>query len=305
MAIFVVLLGKIVWLYILIALGWVAGAFVDVRREPVANLLLYVISPIVVFEGASTVPLSAATLSLPLFFLLLCSVLCGVFFIAAKPFFRDGTRNLAAFASADGNTGYFGIPVALALLGDRFLGFIVLGSLGFLLYESTVGFYVLARGNFSMRESLRKLLRLPLLYAFVAGLLFQFLHLALPEGAPAILTNVRGAYSVLGMMVIGLGLTGLDLSAIDGRLLTFTSIAKFLVWPLVVIGLVRFDSTYLHFFTEDIHKAMLLLSVVPLAVNTVIFSTALDVQPRKAAVAVFLSTLLALVVIPVVAVLYF
>ncbi len=305
MSLFFILLGKLAWLYALIALGWVAGTVVGVRREPVANLLLYTVSPIVVFEGASTVPLSAATLSLPFLFLVICSILCGVFFAAAKPFWRDGTRNLAAFASADGNTGYFGIPVALALLGERSLGFIVLGSLGFLLYESTVGFYVLARGNFSMRESVRKMLRLPLLYAFVAGLLFQLLHLPLPEGAASVLANVRGAYSVLGMMVIGLGLTGLSVSAFDCRLLLFTGIAKFLVWPLVILGILSFDAAFTHVFSQEIQRVVLLLSVVPLAANTVILSTVLDVQPRKAAIAVLVSTLLALAVIPAMAILFF
>jgi hypothetical protein len=127
----------------------------------------------------------------------------------------------------------------------------------------------------------------------------------MPEGAPAVLANVRGAYSVLGMMVIGLGLTGLDLSAVDVRLLSFTSITKFLVWPLIVIGLIRLDDSFFRFFTGDMHKAMLLLSVVPLAVNTVILSTVLGVQPRKAAVAVFMSTLLALFVIPIMATFFF
>ncbi len=299
------LIGKLVWLYLLILLGWVAGTVVRVHREPIANLLLYILSPIVVFEGASTVSLTAANLSLPFFFLCLCSILCGIFFLAAKPLWRDGTRNLAAFASADGNTGYFGIPVALVLLGRESLGLIVLGSLGFLLYESTVGFFVLARGNFSVAESLRKLLRLPLLYAFVAGLLFQWFHLSLPGGASGILESARGAYSVLGMMVIGLGLTGLTLTAVDMRLLLFTGVAKFFIWPLVLLGFLQVDTVFLHVFSPEAHRVMLLLSAVPLAVNTVILSTVLQVQPRKAAVAVLVSTLLALLVIPLIALWFF
>jgi len=38
--------------------------------------------------------------------------------------------------------------------------------LGINLYEFTVGFYLSARGHFSVRQSLAKIARLPLIYAF-------------------------------------------------------------------------------------------------------------------------------------------
>ncbi len=298
MAVFLALLLKLLPLYILIALGYVSGRYLRVQRDSVAFLLLYAVAPIVVFEGARTVALRADTLALPFFFLVLCSALCAIFYIVASFFWKDATRNLAAFASADGNTGYFGIPAALALFSPSILGVVVLGSMGFLLFESTFGFFILARGKFSLRQSMGKVLRLPLLYAFLIGLAANLIHLSLLSGFQAAMIDVRGAYTVLGMMTIGLGLSGLERSSVDLSLVVFTCIAKFVCWPLLMAGIIAIDTHFLHFFSVDVHHVMMLLAVVPLAVNTVALSAIVRAQPGKAAFAVLVSTVVALFFIP-------
>jgi len=49
----------------------------------------------------------------------------------------------------------------------------VLCILGFVLYENTLGFYIVARANFSIKESIRKVLKLPTIYAFLLGVLLN------------------------------------------------------------------------------------------------------------------------------------
>jgi predicted permease len=242
-----------------------------------------------------------AAVTLPFFFLALCTILALIFFVLAGFVWKDATRNLAAFATADGNTGYFGIPVALALFGERSLSYIVLGSIGFVLYENTVGYFILARSNSSVRESVRKVLRLPTIFAFIAGLLFQLTPFDIPDALRGGILNVRGAYSMLGMMMIGLGLAGLRLNELDGKLFAFTSLGKFIVWPLVMFGIIAFDVRFLHVYGTEVHQVMLLLSMVPLAANTVALSTLANVHPQKAAMAVLASTIVALFFIPAMA----
>jgi predicted permease len=277
-----------------------------VKRRLVAVLLLYFLSPLVVFEGAMTVHLSRGTLILPLLFFVVCSILCLLFYASGSFFWGRGNslKNLAAFASANGNTGYFGIPVSLALFGEKTLGLVVLCSLGFLLYESSVGFLVLARGSFTLRESLRKLLRLPLLYAFAVGLAWNVLHLPSPNSLSTVLHLVRSVYSILGMMLVGLGLSGEGFSAVDGRLIGFTTAAKYAIWPVLMLAIISADRSFFHLFGADVHGVLLLMGMVPLAVNTVVYSSALRVFPEKAAVAVMVSTLVALFMIPALSVVF-
>lgn len=64
------------------------------------------------------------------------------------------------------------------------------------------------------------------------------------------------------------------------------------------------DTTYLHFCTPLMHQVMFLLSIVPLAANTVALATELKAEPEKAATSVFFSTLFVLFYIPVMTMLF-
>ncbi|MDD5103940.1 MAG: hypothetical protein PHX93_06130 [Candidatus Peribacteraceae bacterium] len=306
MTLFLALTGKLLPLYLFIVLGYLLGVFLHLRRRPVALLLLYVLSPIVVFEGGWTAPLSRGTLALPILFLVICSALCGLFYLLSGFFWKrgDSMRNLAAFASANGNSGYFGIPAGLALFGQQTLGIIVLCSLGFVLYESSTGFFTLARSNFTLRESVRKVVALPVLYAFALGVAANVWQVPESATVAGVLHAVRSAFSIMGMLLIGVSLAGERITAIDGRLLAFTTVAKTVVWPTLMLCLIALDRTVFRIFSEDIHGVLLLMGMIPLAVNTVVYSSVLKVHPEKAAVAVMVSTCLALFFIPAVSVMF-
>jgi len=306
MAVFFALVGKLLPLYLFIVAGYLLGVFLHLKRRPVALLLLYVLSPIVVFEGGWTAPLSRGTLALPLLFLVICSVLCGLFYLLSGLVWKrgDSIRNLAAFASANGNSGYFGIPAGLALFGQQSLGIIVLCSLGFVLYESSTGFFTLARSNFTLRESMRKAAALPVLYAFALGIVANIWRLPEPATVSLFLHGVRTVFSVIGMLLIGVSLAGERLSAIDAKLLAFTTIAKTVVWPVLMLLFIALDRNVFQIFDEDVHGVLLLMGMIPLAVNTVVYSSVLKVHPEKAAVAVMVSTVLALFFIPAISMLF-
>jgi len=65
------------------------------------------------------------------------------------------------------------------------------------------------------------------------------------------------------------------------------------------------DNITLQLYNTSIHKVMILMSIVPLAANTVAFATELKAQPEKASLAVMLSTLFALFYIPLITLSFF
>ena len=75
---------------------------------------------------------------------------------------------------------------------------------------------------------------------------------------------------------------------------------KFIIWPLIVSALIYFDKSFFHIFPSGSYEVMLLMSITPIAANTVIFASELKVEPEKAAMAVFSSTVIALFYIPLV-----
>lgn len=298
MNVFLTILQGIAPLYLIIALGFVAGKYARVDRASVATLIFYFISPVVFFASVAKVQVDVGVIALPIIMFGISTALCLGALWAAKKFWRDDTPNILALSSGTANTGYFGLPVALMLFDEHALGMYFAAMLGMAVYESSVGYYVTARGRHTPREALRKVARLPVLYAFLAGLAASLLGLHLPQPLEQLATHFRGAYVVLGMMIVGLGLSTVKRLSLDVKFTGFAFAVKYAVWPVVVLALVALDNALLHFLGTEEHRIMLLLAVVPMAANSVVFATLLDAHPEKVATAVLLSTLLGLIYVP-------
>ena len=295
---FTFLTSKIILLCLLVVIGYVLGKWRPLDAKTIASLLLYVISPIMIFQGMTLSTLSAGFFLLPLLFFTLASIVGWSTLQVAKRYWTDGTANLLAFTAGTANTGYFGFPIVLALFGDEGLAVAILSMAGFTLYEVTLGFYFTARGSHSLRESIRRVVRLPFLYAIIAGILLNQWAPPFIKETVLLLDPFKGAYTVLGMMMIGLSLSSVKLGDCDGWFIASCFALRFVLWPILLTGIIILDETYYGFFNPTHQGIIWLVGVVPLAANTVVVATELNVQPQKAALAVMLSTLFSIVYIP-------
>jgi len=303
--IFFNLLIKLIPLYCLICLGYIAARRLQAQKETVAKLLIYIIAPAVVFYGTYTAKLDLAHLSLPILFFALGTLSALVFLgIGSWIYPNDSTKNILAFAAGTGNTGYFGLPLVLALLGDAAFSVTVLMIMGVVFFENTIGFFLTAKGHHTVKESVVKVVRLPSVYAFVLGILLNIAGVHLGETLVITIGYFKGAYTLLGMMIIGMGLTTVTVKHIDKTFIGLALLAKFIFWPAVIMGIIAIDKAVFHIYTPAIYSILTLMSIVPLAANTVSVATELNVHPDKAAVAVLLSTLFALFYIPLIVTLF-
>lgn len=302
MAVFLSLFTRLIPLLTLVVFGFIAGRYLKVHRESIAKLLIYLVAPVVFFSSVSQIELRPEYLFVPVMFYGLGCAICWLYLrIGGKVFGEAGAlKNLAAFSMGTANTGYFGLPVAMMLFGPDIAGVAILFFVGSTIFENSYGFYVLARGQYTPWEALQRLTKLPGIYALAAGVALNPLHLKFTGVWADMAGFFRGTYSVLGMMMVGLGVAEVREWKIDGKLIATLFSGKFLVWPAVVIALVSIDAAHFRFYDARSHQLMILLSACPLAANTVAFSILLKTEPEKAAVAVLLSTLFALAFIPAV-----
>ncbi|MBA8666667.1 AEC family transporter [Holosporaceae bacterium 'Namur'] len=300
MQIFLSFCLKIWPLYIYIIMGYFGGRLFKIDRQSIASLLFYFIVPLVFFNVALNVKIQPCYLFLPLICFILCISLCFIYLYFAGKLWKDGKANLIAFAAGTGNTGYFGFPLALMLFDEHQVGIYMLGNIGFSLYDYTVGAYIITRGTYTKKQALHKVMRLPMIYAFILGLTLNYLGFKLPSEVSHFAQHLRGAYIVLGMMIIGLALANLEAYKIDYKFLACFLSAKFLAAPMIVLSVITLDQNVMHIFegNEFIYKIMILLSIVPPAANTVVFATLNKCHPEQAAAAVLTGTVLGMVYVP-------
>ncbi|MDI9244488.1 AEC family transporter [Marinobacter sp. CHS3-4] len=305
MAAALALFYKLIPLYVTVLLGWIAGRYLQASGRHIAGIMLYIITPSVIFSGVMAAPLSPAVILLPVLTFTLCSLLGLAHLALAKRTVKDDSANLMPLAVGTGNTGYFGIPVALLLFGQEGLALYIVCMLGTTLFENSVGFYLAARGRYSIADALARVARLPSVYAFLLGVVLNLGGATIPDVFVPLFDNLRGAYSILGMMIIGMGI--MSVRGLAGNL-RFTSLAffgKFVSWPVVAMLLWWLDAHVFGIYDTAVHQAIFLISITPIAANTVVIATLLDTAPKQAAGTALLSTLFALGFIPVMVALAF
>lgn len=299
MAAALALFYKLLPLYITVALGWVAGRYLQASGKHIAGIMLYIVTPSVVFSGVMAAPLSPEVILLPFLTFTMCSVLGLVHLLLAKRVITDGSASIIPLSVGTGNTGYFGIPVALLLFGQEGLALYIVCMLGTTLFETSVGFYLAARGRYGLKEALVRVVRLPSVYAFGLAVLLNLSGFSIPEVFTPLFDNLRGAYSILGMMIIGMGI--LSFRGLAGNL-RFTGLAffgKFVSWPIAAMVFWWLDASFFGIYSLAVYQAIFLISITPIAANTVVIATLLDTAPKQAAGTALLSTLFALAFIPV------
>lgn len=305
MDVFFALLIKLIPLYLIIGCGVIAGKYLRVQKESISPLLIYIIAPAIIFYGTQQAELTPSMLFLPLVTFSIACIISLTFFGIGKKIWSDSTSNILGFTAGTGNTGYFGLPVITLILGNELLSVVVLATLGFLVFENTLGYYLIARTHYSLSASLLKLAKLPTIYAFILGIVLNRHSFDLPTVLTTVLEQFRGSYTILGMMIIGIGLSQASKLALDLKFIFTSFLAKFIIWPLAILTLIFFDQKFIHLFSPAIIQVLIILASVPLAANTVTFATELKAQPEKAAVTVLISTIFALFFIPSIVAIFF
>ncbi|MBB3143421.1 AEC family transporter [Halomonas organivorans] len=291
------LMGPLWTLLAFVGLGWLAARRLAVDPRPIATLLIYLIAPLTFFRGLILGgPTPTYLLVTAALFATACLVALGVSRLAHRALPGEEGAVLA-FSAGTGNTGYFGLPVALVLLPPSGVTLYLFGVLGVTLYEFTLGFYLSARGRFSMRDSLAKILRLPMIYAFLAALLVEAAGLEIPATILEGMDVFPPTYTLLGMMIIGMTLGRVTVRQFDWRFIGACVAVRYALWPLLALGAVLGLQATMG-LAPELAMALLLVGVVPMAANVVVVAMELGIAPEKGALAVLLTTLAAPLLIP-------
>lgn len=280
-------------LYLYVILGLIAGRCLRVESQPVARLTIYLLTPIIIGGYVAQVPFQLALLALPLAVFAVASIVAFIAWgiIGAIPAIRP-YRSLLGASGGMLNSGYFGISIAGAILGADQVGTYMLAIFGLTLFEYIIGAYLINRHVASPRESFKRLIRLPGLYACLLGLVISALGVRIPPIALTTLGTLKSAYVVLGMMMLGLVLSQRRLS-LNLPFLCSAFFVRFVVWFAATWLILLLDRTTLGLLSPPISQSILwLMGFLPIGANVIAYAVDAEASPEQIAPAVVLSTLL-------------
>ncbi|WP_264374304.1 AEC family transporter [Wolbachia endosymbiont (group A) of Platycheirus albimanus] len=302
---FLTLFLKILPIYITIFIGYLAGKYLKIDRNTISQILFYIANPIVILYGVSHTEVNLKVISLPILIWFIGSTMSLSVYYLSSFLFKDNTRNILAFSSGSTSMGYFGLPITMALFDEDSVSVYVVCYIGMALFENSLGFYIAANGIYTAKECILKLFKLPSLYAMVLGFFLSIYDIQIPTFLTDVMMNIRSTFVTLGMVLLGVSIANIASFKIDWKLALITITAKYVFWPLFVLGIVLLDKHVIGIYDESIYKALMLLAIIPVSGSSIILANILNYQPDKATLLLLISTAVGLFYVPLIISLFF
>jgi len=288
-------------LVLLIILGWLVGKAHDIDLKSVSTPLIYAFSPVVAFGSTAQLSFHGMLMLLPFLTYAMATFIGLSSFALGQKLLRDKDIGfLLPQATGSGNNGYYGLPLAMALFPPEQVGIYFLIMLGTTLYESTIGYYFVGRGHLTVKHALQRVVKMPVIYAIAAGLLFSALHVPLDAGVLKLWEVARGCYVGIGMMIIGLALSKHKNLAWEWDFIALAMFGKNLLWAAVAGAFIALDSCVLKLFDTTIHTMIAILAITPVGANTAAFAAQHNFKTQIAATVVFVTTTISFAALPVI-----
>lgn len=277
-------------IYLFIAVGFGAKySFKEKIDDRTITLLsVYFLQVFLTFWGLLKRPIDTNLLLAPSIYLVITLMALLLMIPLAKLLFRDTKeRSIATVAALIGNTGNLGIPLGIALFGEQCVPYMTLINLVNVFVVYTIGVFYYSRGEFSVRDSLMNIVKLPVLWAAMVAIALNLIGYHPSEAIDK--TLMMGAYASMTMQLVlfGIYLYGIKLGELNAKLSLWVSGTKFILIPAltwIVLGQIELDGSV---------KGMIFLElIVPLAVANVNLASLYNCSPRIVTIQVFITSVL-------------
>ncbi len=155
------LLTSVVPLYLFIGVGYGASKWWGLKSKPVSKILLYVLIPVVIFDNILQADIAQLSIVVTLVFALALLMNLPAW-LTHRYLVKDLNKYLLFCGFSYFNVGWFGIPVVLALFGEKQMPLIISAYMGNLLYGDTIGYYLMSRSkDLPVKDSVLNVIKIP------------------------------------------------------------------------------------------------------------------------------------------------
>ncbi len=290
-----ILIRQILQMFLLSSLGYLLFKCRKITKEDskvLGNILLYLVLPILIVNSFQMERTREHVLGI-LYSAAGAVVLMLLSIFISRLFFKKDP--IAAFASTFSNSGFFGIPLVIASLGEQALFylacFVAFTNIG----QWTYGISLLNGQPIRQGFEIKKLATAPFIVAVTVGMLLFFLGIQLPPFITSCMNAVTALNTPLGMFTIGIYLAQTDLLQMLKRpTLYVLSLVRLVLIPLLSLLLLSLLPEALH----DMKVVLLIAAACPVGANIAVYAQLHNKDYSYAVETVVLSSLFSLLTIP-------
>lgn len=297
-----ILVSQMIMLFLILTLGYIIFKLklVDEKfTKTFSQLILKVTMPATILSSVLDLterqPLGDVLMSLGIAFAMFFIILPLLGFLLAKIFrVKKKSTGLYVFMIIFSNVGFMGFPVIEALAGSVGLFYAAIYNLVFNIAVFTIGVWLINKDKGNNTKFDIKLLLTPGVIVAFLSLVVYFINIKPPAMICNAVRMVGSITSPAAMLVIGFTLARMDIKSVFShwRIYPWT-IAKQLIIPLILW--IPFSAIIKN---EILLTVTFILFAMPVANNAVLFANTYDGDSSLAARSVFITTLFALITVP-------
>lgn len=283
-----IFIDNIAPILVIAAIGFLVGRQLEIDPRPLSKLLLNVLSPALVYQSISTSQISSAelvqlTAAVGLFVAAMTALAYGITRYQGENRLNQAAVILAAICPNNGN---FGLPVIALAFNSEVLARAAVVFVLVTMSNYSVGVFMASSGRTSLRMALLNILRVPPVYAAVAGLLVNFTGLSIPAVIAEPVFKLSQATVPMMLLMLGLQLSrSAPLSRLN--LVGLGVGLRLLISPLLAA------SFALLIGLNDVGTVALIMQAsMPVAVVTIILASEYNLDHQLSLSMIFASTLL-------------
>lgn len=276
---------------VIASIGYALGRARSMDLGGITGLAVSVLVPAIVFDSLARATVSRDLLGRLALHVAVQLVCVGVLSLAASRMlaWRGPTEGALLMSTLFSNSGNIGLPLALFCYGPA--GLAVAGSWFAVQAVSlhTIGVFIAARASAGARAALARLVRLPILYAIVAGALVNVTGWSVPPPIGRATQLLAGGGLAVMLLLLGLQLASLSVRA-DATGATIATVIRVVAAPPIA----WITGRWIGLDGATLGVAVLQASM-PTAVTSALWAMEFDTRPTLVSAAVVLSTVASIV----------
>ncbi|MGM0844905.1 MAG: AEC family transporter [Bacillota bacterium] len=293
----------VVPVFIILAVGFIGQKLLNLDIKSISTAALYLMLPFLAFQTFYENELNMNYLYIVLFCVFLLFGLIIVSFIAGRMTDRPHSKTAAfVLAGAFMNSGNYGVPVILFAFGETGFQYAVIMMVIQSLLMNTVGLYFAAKGSKSggtLKASLIKILKMPVLYGSISGLLMQIGSVNIPDFIYNGLDLIASAAIPTIMLVLGM-----QLASISKKNVNMKELSGVIMIRLVVSPVIAYAITILLSLDSLLASVLIVLAAMPTAANTTMFAVQFDTEPDLVSFSTLVTTSMSIITVPLMIMLF-
>lgn len=271
------------------AAGWALTGWLPLDGRTLGRVLFYLATPSLVFRSLYTMTVGGAALRHMALVAIVVSVTAAALGWLVSWGMERRERAAITLTSGISNNGNMGMPICLFAFGEAGLSLASIYYVASSFLTNTVGSVVASAGSVPLSRALVQIVRVPVLYAAIAGLALNWGGITLPVGVFRAIDILASAAVPCMLVMLGVQLRNAELFR-HQRGVTRSVAVRLIAAPLLAVALCTL------FGISGLERNVIIVqAAMPTAVIVSVLATEYDTAPRLVATVILVTTLISIV----------